>query len=218
MRFEMTKRKRRILAGVGVAVGLLVLGFFTPYERRHYTCLQCRLGKKVETFWGIPRTTYRANECSRWYAEVYPDHEHDWKKSSCTYRRGGLMRSFSCGEAHGVFSIMPELQKAYLASCTEQEAEAWFALLESGVREDRQKAADLAFEAFERHLEQGREVSAPGREELTAVARLHRAAREGDAEAVRSLIAGGCDVDARDEDGLTALHVAAGRGQGEVVG
>lgn len=148
----MTRRKRRILVGVGVVVGLLVLGFFTPYERKHYTCLQCRLGKKAETFWGMPRTTYSTNECSRWYAQAYPDHEHDWKKSSCTYSRSGLTRCFSCGNAHGVFSIMPELQKAYLSTCTEEEAKVWFGLLESGVREDHQKASDLAFEAYKDHL------------------------------------------------------------------
>lgn len=152
----MTRRKRRILIGVGVVVGLLVLGLCTPYERRHYTCLQCRLGKKAESFWWVPRTTYRANVCSRWYAQAHPGHEHDWKKSSCTYRRSGLTRMWRCGDAHGVFSVIPDIQKVYLSCCTEEEAQAWFALLESGAREDHRKASDLAFEVFKKHLDEGR--------------------------------------------------------------
>jgi len=92
----MTRRKKWILIAVGAVVGLLVLGFFTPYERKHYTCLQCRLGKKAETFWGMPRATYSANECSRWYAQAHPDHEHDWRKSSCTGRRNGSVQCYTC--------------------------------------------------------------------------------------------------------------------------
>jgi ankyrin repeat protein len=41
--------------------------------------------------------------------------------------------------------------------------------------------------------------------------RLIEAARSGDADAVRSLLASGADVNAAGGDGLTALHAAASR-------
>jgi len=46
---------------------------------------------------------------------------------------------------------------------------------------------------------------------------LHRAAGDGNAEAVRSLIAHGADVDAKDGDGETPLHVAASEAPLDVV-
>jgi hypothetical protein len=50
---------------------------------------------------------------------------------------------------------MPDVQRAYLSACTEDETEAWFALLESESREDHMKAFDLAFEVFKRGLSEG---------------------------------------------------------------
>ncbi len=46
---------------------------------------------------------------------------------------------------------------------------------------------------------------------------LHQAAGRGDAAAVKRLLEGGAEVDARDMDGWTALHWAAYEGQTEVV-
>ena len=46
--------------------------------------------------------------------------------------------------------------------------------------------------------------------------RLHLAASEGDAATVSALLGAGQDVNARDEDGCTALHWAADRGCTEV--
>ena len=43
------------------------------------------------------------------------------------------------------------------------------------------------------------------------------AARDGDVDAVRILIAKGEDVNATSADGVTALMVAAGRGRGPLV-
>jgi ankyrin repeat protein len=49
------------------------------------------------------------------------------------------------------------------------------------------------------------------------VTRLHQAVLKGDLPLVQSLIAGGCDVDARDKDGYTPLCTATGRGQADIV-
>ena len=51
-------------------------------------------------------------------------------------------------------------------------------------------------------------TTASGGKEDTPAARLHWAARNGDLKSVQSLIAAGCNVDARDADGRTALHLA----------
>jgi ankyrin repeat protein len=51
---------------------------------------------------------------------------------------------------------------------------------------------------------------------MTPAIRLHLAARNGDVELVKSLITGGCDVDARDKDGDTPLGTAATFGQTQV--
>lgn len=148
-RLPMTKRKRQILASIGIIAVLSVAWLLTPYERRNYTCLHCRLSRTVETYWGVARVSDRPNECSQWYTAAHPDHEHDWKKSSCTYRRRGLTRSYSCRiDIHPVWDVVPEAQKMYLSTCTPEQMEAWFALLESEDTEDQEKALALVHQTF----------------------------------------------------------------------
>ncbi len=60
-------------------------------------------------------------------------------------------------------------------------------------------------------------VGCKERSEMAPTARLHWAARNGDVALVQSLIAGGCDVDAKDEHGGTPLSTAAAFGQMQVV-
>lgn len=51
--------------------------------------------------------------------------------------------------------------------------------------------------------------TAPSAAEVAAYDGLHRAAYLGDLDAIRSLIAAGADLDARDDNGRTPAHVAA---------
>lgn len=68
-----------------------------------------------------------------------------------------------------------------------------------------------------RLLEAGR--GRGGREAAAGLSALHLACQNGLDEVVRQLAAapGGCDVNARDADGLTPLHCAAGRGSPGIV-
>ncbi|KAI0026616.1 ankyrin repeat-containing domain protein, partial [Vararia minispora EC-137] len=46
---------------------------------------------------------------------------------------------------------------------------------------------------------------------------LHRAVRTGDDNLVRSLLAAGEDIEARDDGGSTALHIAAKEGRVDII-
>jgi len=72
----MGRRKRPILTGIGVVTALAAARLLTPYERKHYTCLRCRLGRTVETYWSVPRVIDRSNKCSKWYTAEHPDLAH----------------------------------------------------------------------------------------------------------------------------------------------
>jgi len=143
---DMGRGKRHIFIGIGIVAVLGVVCFLTPYERKHYTCLRCRLDRTVETYWRIPRVIDQPNECSRWYTSEYPDHKHDWKKSSCTYTRTALTKTYACRifDVHRIWDVPPGVQKMYLATCTKDQMEEWFALLESEDEENHKKAIDLA--------------------------------------------------------------------------
>jgi hypothetical protein len=143
--------KNNILFVVCLIAALLGLWLISPYERSHYTCLRCRLEKRVVSYWGIPISIYRSNECYKWYITEHPDHTHDWKKSSCTYGRLLFSEYYACGRGHPIYRVVPDVQKVYLSTCTDQQAEEWFALLESKDKQDHEIALELVYQVMMDH-------------------------------------------------------------------
>jgi hypothetical protein len=144
----MNRRKKIAIVTIAVLGAVPLVCYCLPYERRYDGCIQCRLVKRVEYYCGIPITREIPNECSRWYVQARPDHKHEWAKGGCTYRRCGLSVEWRCGREHNVFRIIPEMQKAFLSSCTPDEESQWFELLGSGRREDLEKAEKMATDVF----------------------------------------------------------------------
>ncbi len=142
----MKKRAIKLLVGIPAAALLIFVLFVLPRERKHYTCLRCRLYKRVQTACGIEFATYEQNACSEWYAGTHPDHQHEWRKSSCTYGSFGLLGlpgPYTCGSGHPAFSVPPEAQREFLVRASPDDAEAYFTLLESVRRNDHDKACDM---------------------------------------------------------------------------
>ena len=144
----MSRRKKIAIAVIGAVVVIPLVCYCLPYERRRAGCIQCRLVKYTGSFCGISITREVPNECSRWYIQTHPDHKHEWSRAGCIYRRCGLSVTWRCGGEHHVFDILPEMQKAFLSSCTPEQETQWFELLASRKQEDIEKAKKTATDAF----------------------------------------------------------------------
>jgi hypothetical protein len=138
-------REKKIAIGIIVVLAALPLVFYAlPYERSHYGCVQCRMVKRIEYYCGIKITREIPNECSQWYMDRHPDHEHEWVKGSCTYSRIAFSKKWSCGHGHNIFRVVPQVQKAFLSSCTPEKEAEWFELLCSNEQGDFEKAEEMA--------------------------------------------------------------------------
>ena len=63
---------------------VLALGSIEAGSSLSYTCVLCRLGRVDTTLFGLKRSTYHENECSRWYPQnVEPSHTHIWERGTC---------------------------------------------------------------------------------------------------------------------------------------
>jgi len=144
----MTRRKKIVIAAIIAIVTLPLVCYCLPYERRHYGCAHCRLEKLVASYCGVAIIWEIPNDCSKWYVKARPGHEHEWAVSGCTYRRRGLTAIYECPFTNKVFQVMPEMQKAFLSSCTPQQEEQWFELMMSRKREDYEKGEKMASDVF----------------------------------------------------------------------
>jgi hypothetical protein len=144
----MNRRKKIAIVTIAGLVVIPLVFYSLPYERRRDGCIQCRLVKRIDSYCGISITREIPNECSQWYMQTHPDHQHEWAKGGCTYRRCGLSVEWRCGGEHHVFGIIPEMQKAFLSSCTPQQEAQWFELLGSRKQEDCEKAEKMAADVF----------------------------------------------------------------------
>ena len=144
----MNRPKKIVIWVIVVLVVLPLVCYCLPYERRGEGCIQCRLVKRIDSYCGISITHEIPNVCSQWYMKTRPSHKHEWARASCTYKRLGPFVEWACGGEHHVFDIMPEIQKAYLSSCTPQQEDEWFDLLGSRKREDYEKVQKMAADVF----------------------------------------------------------------------
>jgi len=131
-----------------LVVGLVAVLMVGPTNRR-YTCLYCKALKTDKTLWGVLISTMESNECSKWFNENYPDHEHSWKWSG-SESRSGFFGYLASGRRHPVWGIHPTMQMLFLKQASSQEKEQYFNLLESSEGADSKEAYEMASKAFER--------------------------------------------------------------------
>src|SRR5438270_3766258 len=71
-----------------VAIAAVVLLGLPCYSRRYNSCALCRLGRFDYSCLGIPWSTYRETECTKWYRDqIDARHEHVWVSGSTSTGR-----------------------------------------------------------------------------------------------------------------------------------
>jgi hypothetical protein len=92
------------VVGIGILVGLL--GSVEVGTGRSFTCVLCRLGRYDTTMFGIVRSSFEENECSRWYQDnVEPSHAHVWERGTCTTLLNPFGRPMGVGCSSGHYPI-----------------------------------------------------------------------------------------------------------------
>ena len=147
MKLESPKGNRKSWYSIlAVAAGLILLYFFTiDYSRSHFTCLYCRLSRKVEKYASFTFETIAQNECARWYAASFPPHEHEWMHSHCTYSRQGCTTILALSSDPPVRLIPGKIQQAFLSNSTENQRQTFFRLLRSENQAEVDQALQMAW-------------------------------------------------------------------------
>jgi hypothetical protein len=119
-----------IMALIVGGLVFLALGSIEAGSSLSHTCVLCRLGRVDTTWFGLTRSTFHENECSRWYAaNVEPNHTHIWERGTCETILNGLAQPVGVGCRPGHYPIR------LLDPSTQMHAYQHF--------HDRQKAKDL---------------------------------------------------------------------------
>jgi hypothetical protein len=97
---------RQLSGFIAFGVLALVVASAVQVSRLSHTCVACRLTRVDATCFGLTRSTYYENECSRWYsAHVEPVHAHVWERGTCRYTSNLLGAPVSVGCRPGHYPI-----------------------------------------------------------------------------------------------------------------
>ena len=147
MEGHITKTQWAGIVMVVVCVMLLaVASVHGWHSTRSYTCLQCRAELQQHRWFGVPSSHFLENDCSRWYSQTHPAHEHDWCWSGSRVTKYPLTIEFACGKRHAIWSLPPKVQMEFMRSASSTELEMFWAALKTASREGQQAIVQKAFE------------------------------------------------------------------------
>jgi hypothetical protein len=94
---------RHLTCFIGLVAVAVIACCFVQVSRLSHTCIACRLTRVDATCFGLTRSTYYENDCSRWYpTHVEPVHAHIWERGTCERITNGLGMpvGFACSPGH----------------------------------------------------------------------------------------------------------------------
>ncbi|WP_395746572.1 hypothetical protein [Prosthecobacter sp.] len=122
-------------AGVAAAAGLVWCAAVHGYcKETDYTCVRCRAERHETQLFGGPVVNVVSGAGAPWFAAHVPEHAHEWRWSGRTETHGLLWVSCGCGgrnARHAIWMVEPEEQARFLEQATPEEAETFYAGLES---------------------------------------------------------------------------------------
>ncbi len=106
---------RQFQSWICVGLPVLVAAAFVPVDRLRSICAYCHLGRADTTCFGLTTSSYRENECSRWYpSRVEPAHDHLWQRGTCRSRGNilGFVFEVGCSRGRPILRVTPALHRA----------------------------------------------------------------------------------------------------------
>ena len=95
-----------LVVGFIGSVVLLLLFAADAGSHSYSTCVLCRLNRNDRRFFGVTRSSYEENDCTRWYhAHVDTAHAHIRDPGSCTTLLNGIGIPIGVRCAAGYFPI-----------------------------------------------------------------------------------------------------------------